>query len=123
MRRNGRFRGWKFALIAIPAVIVFTAVFGFVVMSLWNWLMPLLFGVHLITFWQALGVLVLSRILFGGFHGRRGGMNWRRRMMERSELRDYMQMTPEEREKFREGLRYRCGRFDEKGPESAPSQP
>src|ERR1700694_2996649 len=98
MRRNGKARGLKFALIAIPGAIVFAALFGFVVMSLWNWLMPMLFGLRLITFWQALGVLILSRILLGGFHGRSGSMNWRRRMMERSELRAYMQMTPEERE-------------------------
>ncbi len=121
MRRNGKARGLKIALIAIPGAIVFMAVFGFVVMSLWNWLMPVLFGVRLITFWQALGVLVLSRILLGGFHGRSGGMNWRRRMMERSELRAYMQMTPEEREKYREGLRHRCGAFGEKEPESGTS--
>src|ERR1700686_3773245 len=111
MRRNGKVRGLKFAAIAIPGTIVFVALFGFVVMSLWNWLMPLLFGVRLITFWQALGVLILSRILLGGFHGRSGG-NWRRRMMDRAEWRAYMQMTPEEREKFREGLRQRCGKFD-----------
>ncbi len=121
MRRNGKARGLKIALIAIPGAIVFMAVFGFVVMSLWNWLMPVLFGVRLITFWQALGVLVLSRILLGGFHGRSGGMNWRRRMMERSELRAYMQMTPEEREKYREGLRHRCGAFGEKEPEAGTS--
>ena len=116
MRQHGKFRGWKIAIIAIPALFVFVGVFGFVVMSLWNWLMPLLFGLRLITFWQALGVLILSRILLGGFHGRSGG-NWRRRMMERSELRAYMQMTPEEREKFREGLRQRCGKFDATGSE------
>ena len=121
MRRNGKVRGLKIALMAIPAAIVFMAVFGFVVMSLWNWLMPVLFGVRLITFWQALGILVLSRILLGGFHGRSGGMNWRRRMMERSELRAYMQMTPEERDKYREGLRHRCGAFGEKGPEAGTS--
>jgi hypothetical protein len=111
----------KIALMAIPAALVFMAVFGFVVMSLWNWLMPTLFGVRLITFWQALGVLVLSRILLGGFHGRSGAMNWRRRMMERSELRAYMQMTPEEREKYREGLRHRCGGFGQKEAEAGTS--
>jgi len=57
--------------------------------------MPALFGWHLISFWQALGLLVLSKILLGGFRGRPGPrMFWRRRMMER-----WAQMTPEEREK------------------------
>jgi hypothetical protein len=50
--------------------VVFAAVFGLVVMSLWNWLMPTLFGWHVISYWQALGLLILSKILFGGFRGR-----------------------------------------------------
>ena len=87
-------------------IAIAVAVFGFVVMGLWNWLMPVLFGWKLIGFWQAVGLVVLSRILFGGFHGH-GRMGWRHRMRERWE-----QMTPEEREKFREGLRTRCGHFD-----------
>jgi hypothetical protein len=103
MRRNWMLRGLKFALFA-P---LFIAVLGYVVMSLWNWLTPALFGWHLITFWQAVGLLLLSRILFGGFRGGPGRhMYWRRRMKERWE-----RMTPEEREKFREGMRGRCGPF------------
>jgi hypothetical protein len=81
--------------------IVAVAVFGFVVMSLWNWLMPALFGWRLISFWQALGLVILSKILFGGIHSHRGRrMHWQHRMRERWE-----QMTPEDRLKFREGLR------------------
>ncbi|HXZ30965.1 MAG TPA: hypothetical protein VEH30_01675 [Terriglobales bacterium] len=98
----------------VPFVILFFAVFTFVVMKLWNWLMPALFGWHLITFWQALGILVLSKILFGGFRGGFHHRNryWRQRMMERWE-----QMTPEEREKFRGAMRG-CGPFG-----VAPAQP
>lgn len=82
------------------------AVFGFVTLHLWNWLMPALFGLKLIRFWQAVGLVILTRIFFGGFRGGFGPrMHWRHRMMERWE-----QMTPEEREKFREGMRHRCGR-------------
>jgi hypothetical protein len=70
-------------------------------MHLWNWLMPALFGWHLITFWQAVGILVLSKILFGGFHGRHGRrMHWRHRMSER-----WGTMTVEERERFRSTIR------------------
>jgi hypothetical protein len=87
--------------------VVFVTVFGYVVMRLWNWLMPALFGCHAIGFWQAMGILALSKILFGGFHGHHGGsMRWRHRMMERWE-----QMTPEEREKLRQGMRGGCGPF------------
>jgi hypothetical protein len=101
MRRHWIVRGLKFVLIAA----LFVAVFSFLVMSLWNWLMPALFGWRLITYWQAMGILILSKILFGGFRGRAGRhWYWRRRMMER-----WDQMTPEEREKFRAGLRGSCG--------------
>ena len=93
--------GVLFALVATAAV----AVFGFVVMHLWNWLVPELFGGRAVTFWQAMGVLVLSRVLFGGFFGRGGhGGPGRFRMMDRWE-----KMTPEEREKFRQGMRRGCG--------------
>ena len=93
----------KFAVIALIALTVFS----FAVMNLWNWILPSVVGWHPITFWQALGLLVLSKILFGGFRGIPGGhMHWRRRMME-----PWDKMTPEEREKFREGMRARCGGF------------
>jgi hypothetical protein len=82
MKRHRFVRGLKFVLFAT----LFVTVFGFVVMSLWNWLMPALFGWHLINFWQAVGILVLSKILFGGFRGHPGRhLYWRRRMMERWE--------------------------------------
>jgi hypothetical protein len=100
----------KFVLVALVAA----AAISFVVMRLWNWAMPPIFGLHAIGYWQALALLALARILFGGF--RRGfggvgpGMYWRRRMMER-----WAQMTPEEREKFRAGIGAavggRCGPF------------
>ena len=110
MKRNRILRILKFALFAV----LFVTVFSFFVMRLWNWLMPAVFGWHLITFWQAVGLLVLSKILFGGFHGRPGrNMYWRGRMTERWE-----KMTPEEREKFRQGMRGRCGSFGE--PTAAP---
>jgi hypothetical protein len=87
MKRHWLLRGLKILVIAALAATVFS----FVVMELWNWLAPAIFGLHTISFWQALGLLVLSKILFGGFHGRHGfGGRWRQRMMERWE-----QMTPE----------------------------
>jgi len=88
--------------------IIFCFVFSFVTMHLWNWLMPALFGLRIITWPQALGILVLAKLLFGGFHrhagyGHRG---WKRRMEER-----WANMTPEERERFRAGMKGRrsCG--------------
>jgi len=103
MRGNRALRILKFAIFGIAFLFIFT----FVVRALWNWLMPVLFGWHVITYWQALGVLVLSKILFGGFRGAHGSdWRWRRRMMER-----WDQMTPEEREKFRQSMGGRCGSF------------
>lgn len=100
------YRMWK-ALKIVAIIVVAVNIFGFAIEYLWNWLMPALFGLHAITFVQALGLLVLSKILFGGFHRHGGGRpGWRRHMAERWE-----QMTPEEREKFRAGMRGRgmCG--------------
>ena len=88
------------APLAILGLLLFITVGGAVVQLLWNWLLPALFGWREVTFWQALGLLALCRILFGGFgmHGP-GRSGVRRRMAERWE-----QMTPEERERFRHGL-------------------
>jgi hypothetical protein len=81
-------------------MIVFVAVGGVVVRWLWNWLTPPLFGWHLITFWQAIALLALCRILFGGFRlcgGRRA--YGRRRMRDR-----WGEMTPEERQRIRDRI-------------------
>ena len=103
---------WKWIFIApaaILAILLFIAIGGQVVLHLWNWLLPPLFGWRQITFWQALGVLLLCRILFGGrgWHGsRRSNFRWRMRdrMKERCG-----RMSPEERERFRQRMRERFG--------------
>ena len=99
------------APLALLGMALFIAVGGWVVMSLWNWLTPALFGFRTITFWQALGLLVLCRILFGGFgiHGGRSHSGYRKRMAERWET-----MTPEERERYRQSWRGRWCQPSEK---------
>ena len=93
-------RGVKFLLMG-PVVLMAIAIVGFLVMLLWNALTPSLFGWRAITFWQALGLLILCRILFGGGWRRPPrGRGWRRRVVER-----YERMSPEEREMFRKGMR------------------
>ena len=108
--RGRRFR--KVLKVAVFGVFAVT-VAGFVVTGLWNWLVPTVFGWHAINFGQALGLLFLSRILFGGFRGGGPRMHWRRRMGERWE-----RMSPEEREKFRQGMRERCGHFGMPEPDA-----
>lgn len=100
------------APLVLIGFVVFVAAGGFVVQQLWNWLVPRLAGWPAITFWQALGILVLCRILFGGFgmHGGRRGV--RHRLRERFEHRieeRLASMTPEERERFRQRLAERWG--------------
>jgi hypothetical protein len=84
------------APLAIVGFSLFIVLGGGVVMLLWNWLLPPLFGWREVTFWQALGLLALCRILFGGL-GRHGGH------------RPGSRWTPEEKERFRQRMRERFG--------------
>ena len=83
-------------VIAIAALGIF--VFSSVVMLLWNGIIPSVFHLDAITFWQAAGMLLLAKILFGGFRGRgwHGG-GWRQKRM----FMRWQNMTPEEKEKLR----------------------
>ena len=104
---NNRPRKWLLVAVLAPvAAAVFFFVGGEVVRRLWNWLLPPLFDLPTITFWQAWGLLVLSRLLFGGW-GMHGGGPARYRRWER--------MTPEQRDRFRRGM---CRRSDEAAPAS-----
>lgn len=103
--RFPRHRAGRIAGFALLAVLAFTA-FGFLVTGLWNALMPALFGLKAVTFWQGLGLLLLCRILVGGF-GRGHGHRFR---PHRGMLRRWDSLSPEERERFRRGFRHgRCG--------------
>ena len=94
-------RKWFFLI--PPLIALFLLIGGEVVMHLWNWLLPELFGWHQITFWQGLGLLVLCRILFGGL-GHGGGPRGPRGRHCRGG-----RLTSEEREKFRDVVRSRWG--------------
>jgi Ca2+/H+ antiporter, TMEM165/GDT1 family len=91
-----------FIPIAIAAGIFF---FGIIVMLLWNNILATVLGVGIITFWQALGILVLSKILFGGFPGGHSHhKSYKYRMHEKM-----MNLSPEEREKMKAEFKERCG--------------
>ena len=97
------------APLAILGILVFVAIGGEIVLHLWNWLLPPLFGLRQITFWQALGLLALCRILFGGFGLRGSGRSSLRRRLEERMAERCEHMTPEERERFRQRMRERFG--------------
>jgi hypothetical protein len=91
-----RFLNWRFIIpAAIVGFAVFVAIGGAVIVWLWNWLLPPLFGFPAITFWQGLGLLLLCRILFGGFSVGGPGRG--------------KHMTSEERARFRERMHERFG--------------
>jgi len=105
-------KGVKIAFFVLIGIFLM----GYIVMSLWNWLVPDLFHGPVISYCQAFGLLILSKILFGGFKGRHCGPGghwrhkrheWKRRWEEKM-----ANMTPEEREKFRRQLKDRCRNWD-----------
>lgn len=98
---------WLKRAVFIPvAIAAGIFIFGGLVMLLWNALLPAILNVGTITFWQALGILVLSKILFGGFGG---GHRHPRHYGDRHMLRNkWMHMSPEEREKMKAEWRSRC---------------
>jgi hypothetical protein len=96
-------KGAAFVVFALALV----AILSFVVMGLWNAIIPSLFHLPALQFWQAAGLLILCRILFGGFRGRHGWHGhggWRQHMRQ-----NWENMTPEERERLRAKFRHRCG--------------
>jgi len=102
MKRSFHAKRILFFILIAAAAILF---FGGAVMLLWNNVLARAVNVSTITFAQALGILVLSKILFGGFRGSWGGRRqWKQRMSQK-----WNNMTPEEREKFKQEWQSRCG--------------
>lgn len=114
MYNNKRFwvrKGLMFFVLFILGILLFS----FIVMSLWNAILPSVLHVSAITFSQALGILVLSKILFGGFRGGWRGRPHRMHYMQQK----WAAMTPEEREKFKTEWANRCGRWGRKETETS----
>ncbi|MES2268004.1 MAG: hypothetical protein V4520_14680 [Bacteroidota bacterium] len=104
--KNTLYKG-RFFFIPVGIAAIVTLV-SFVVMQLWNNLLPDILHVGTVTYWQAMGIFILCKILFGfGPKGGRGGAPWmRRKQMMQERLAG---MTPEERERFKEQME---SRFD-----------
>ena len=99
-----KYKGKKILFILLGLSLAF--LIGLVIMLLWNWLMPSIFNMGTITYWQAVGLLVLSKILFGGgwFKGRYGGGN-RHWFMKREFMKRCASMSDAEKEKMKEGIK------------------
>lgn len=95
-----------FIVLALLGVVVFSGI----VMLLWNALLPTLFHFPVITFFQALGLLILSKLLFGGFRGGGPKQHWKNKMKQNLIMKQHwMKMSPEEKEKFKQEWSKRCG--------------
>lgn len=99
---------FAFVLLAIVAC-------GFITMWLWNWLVPELFNGATINFWQTLGLLLLSKILFSGFGGKSHdhnpnsfGAQWKKRFVDK-----VSSLSPEERETFKQKMKDKWCRWDD----------
>lgn len=109
LRAKNRFMTFLFFLVV-------TLGFGAIVMGLWNAILPSVLGVKTITFLQALGLLLLSKILFGGFGGRR---SWARGQHWEGMKQKWGMMSPEEQLKFKAEWERRCTKW--KGREETPA--
>ena len=93
-------------MIFIPFLVAGAlALVSYIVMELWNNLLPGILHTGTITYWQAMGLFILAKILFGfGKGGHRGGAPWMHNKWDR-----FKNMSPEDRERFKEHMRARCG--------------
>ena len=102
--------------IAVLALVVY------LVMLMWNWLVPELFSGPVINYWQSAGILILSKILFSGFSHRKKEYHgpssyWRKRW--ESKMKG---MTDEEKAAFRERFHKRFRHGEGPGEASGPEK-
>jgi hypothetical protein len=110
----------KRVLLSVAGVLLFALIFiagfGMAVQQLWNMLMPSLFNLPALGFWQAVGLLALSWILFGSWRGV-GHFGMRRHHGR------WAHMSAEERERFRAGIAHRCGGRQTRAAPASPAEP
>ena len=102
----------RFRFLMPIGFLAIAAGFAAVVMLLWNWLIPVIFGLGAICFWQALGLLVLCRILFGSFGGGHGMMRRNHHAGGHPMLNKWKKMTPEQRKEFLNRRKAHCANSD-----------
>ena len=116
------------AVMILVFCTAFVMLFSYIVMRLWNGILPDVIGVKVISFWQAMGILVLSKILFSGFGGFAQKKEQFRNRFRQKMLDKWEHMTPEEKQKFKDEWKNRCrgwgGRFNDKDfPINEPNEP
>lgn len=96
-------KSWAVLILCPPLIFLLVAL---IVQWLWNCILPEVLGVKSINYWQSMGILLLSKILFGGFHGKFGqGMKNMRDKHFESKLEG---MSDVEKEKFKEIFKNKC---------------
>ena len=105
MKAKSVFYFGKFIVLGVAGLALFT----YVVLLLWNWLIPELFNGPILTYWQTLGILVLTKIIFSGVrpgHGRCGSYS-----SDKSERWSYRSARHREywKKKFEEKMNSRSG--------------
>ncbi|MEO1052535.1 MAG: hypothetical protein AAFX87_18025 [Bacteroidota bacterium] len=101
-------KGFKILIYGL-FILGFIAIFGYTVMLLWNWLIPDIFQGPEITFWQAIGLLILCKILFSDFGSKGGGKGPKKRHWRRKVASKLEHMDPEDRERFKQKLKEKWG--------------
>ena len=114
--RNRKFSKGKKFIFFLPVVALIATALGFIVMYLWNWILPEVTHAGRLNFWQALGLLVLCRLLFGNFNKGGGGHN-RFREKAMGMRSKWQSMNDEERAKFKEEYKRRCGGWGHRNKE------
>jgi hypothetical protein len=104
-------KGW-YILKCVVCGVIFVALIGFITMWLWNWLVPDLFNGPAITYWQALGLLVLTKILFWGFGGKQHHYNDKDHAWKSRFTNKFANMTPDEREAMKRKMKEKWCSWD-----------
>ncbi len=107
---NNDFSTAKKVIMFIVFAPIFIFGFSAIVMWLWNALLPDILGVKEVTYWQAMGLLVLSKILFGGLGDGMGKEKSNHSGPKKNFRQKWRNMSEEEREHFREQWRKRCNK-------------
>ena len=108
METSSNTKKYKKFFLFIPMMLFGLSAISYIVMLLWNWLMPVIFKLPNVSFFQAAGLFALSKILFSSFNfnGRNKRMYFNNHVMKEK----MMNMSEEERQQFKAQWKQRCGK-------------